>query len=55
MHRDESALKSLDARPKETLDLLVQIEKAQVKQLRESPTYRRLADATDAYQEHPHN
>jgi hypothetical protein len=54
VHRDESALKSLDTDPKETLDLLVQIEKCEVKQRRESATDGRLADATNACQKYPH-
>jgi len=53
VHRNESVLKSLDARSEEHLDLLVYIEEPEAKQLREFPTYRRLTDTTDTCQEHP--
>jgi hypothetical protein len=47
-------LESLDARPEEGLDLVVQIEKLHAQKLCHSPSDRRLADATHACHKNSH-
>jgi hypothetical protein len=54
VHREESALESLDTGPEETLDFVVEIEELQTKQARQLLSDGRLPDATHSHQEYAH-
>jgi hypothetical protein len=54
MDGSELFLESLDTRPEESLDLVVQIEKLHAQKLRHSTADRRLTDATHARYKNSH-